>query len=415
MAGGEDPARDDDGARLVSPPFGREQLAHWPLDPAITYLNHGTVGVTPLRVLAAQQRIRDEAERQPARFLIREQADQGMSRPGLDRPRIRAAADAVAEFVRARGDDLVFVDNATTGANAVIQSLELEPGDEILATDFGYGAVTMAAGYVARRRGASVRVVEMPWPPERAAVVRAIEGALGPRTKLAIVDHVTSETAVILPLAEIAAVCRARGVPILADGAHAPGQLDLDLPSLGVDAYTGNLHKWAWSPRSCAILWVAPAWQPRIHPTVISWNLGRGFTHEFDWIGTRDASAVLAAPDGIAAMRDLGLDRVRAYNHDLAWRAARLLAERWGTTVEQDESCVGSMVMVPLPPALGDTKEQVMRLRDALLYEDRIEVQAHAWRGRLWVRVSAQVYNEVADVERLADCVLKRTPSAAAR
>jgi len=278
--------------------FGRAALERdWGLDPSLVYLNHGTVGASPRRVLAAQQRIRDEIERQPSRFLLRELADQGMTRPGHDRPRIRVAAEAVAEFLGARGDDLVFVDNATTGANAVLQSLELEAGDEILVTDLGYGAVTNTARYVTRRRGASVRVVEMPWPPEARAVLRAIEQGLTPRTRLAIVDHITSETAAILPIADVAASCRARGVPILADGAHAPGQLALDIGALGVDWYTGNLHKWAWSPRSCGILWAAPPRQAAVHPTVISWNLDQGFTAEFDWIGTRDPSAALAAPE----------------------------------------------------------------------------------------------------------------------
>lgn len=395
--------------------FGRAQLTEWALDPAITYLNHGTVGAPPRRVLAAQQRIRDDIERQPARYLIREVAELGVSRPGLPAPRLRLAAATVAEFLGARGDDLVFVDNITTGANAVLQSLDLEPGDEIVMTDLGYGAIAHAASHVARRRGARVRTVTMPWPPEPGACVRAIEQSLTDRTRLAVVDHVTSESAVILPLAEVAAVCRARRIPILGDGAHAPGQLALDIPALGVDWYTGNLHKWAWSPRSCGILWAAPERQATLHPPVISWGLDQGFTVEFDWTGTRDPSAALAAPEGIAAMRDLGVDRVRAHNHDLAWRAGHYLAERWGTAIEVSEAMVGSMVTVPLPSAVGATSVDTLRLRDALLYEDHIEIQVHAWRGRPWVRLSAQIYNEMADVERLADAVLKRVPAGAGR
>jgi isopenicillin-N epimerase len=223
-----------------------------------------------------------------------------------------------------------------------------------------------------------------------------------------VVDHITSETALLLPLAEIAARCRARGVPVLADGAHAPGAIALDIPVLGVDWYVANLHKWAWAPRSSGILWAPLGRQAGLHPPVISWGLDQGFTAEFDLVGTRDPSAHLAAPAAIAFLRELGFDAVRAHNHALAWSAAKLLAARWGTELPMPESMVATMATVPLPAGLGATREDAARLRDALLFEDRIEVQLHAARGRLWVRVSAQVYNEMADYERLAEAVTRR-------
>jgi isopenicillin-N epimerase len=327
---------------------------------------------------------------------------------GLARPRIRAAAAAVAEFVGAREADLVFVDNATSGANAVLRSFPLAAGDEILATDLGYGAVTLAATHAARQAGAAVRVVAMPWPPDAAAIAGAIERAIGPQTRLAIVDHITAETALVMPLADIAARCRARGVAVLADGAHAPGQLELDVPALGVDWYTANLHKWAWAPRGSAFLWAAPERQAELHPPVISWGLDQGFTAEFDWVGTRDPSAWLAAPAGIGLMRELGVAAVRAWGHDLAWRGAHHLAARWGTRFEPPASMTGSMATVPLPERFGATREAAQALRDALLYEDGIEVALHGWRDRLWTRISAQIYNEIDDVERLAAAVLTR-------
>jgi isopenicillin-N epimerase len=379
---------------------------HWALDPAITYLNHGTVGATPRRVLAAQQAIRDEIERQPSRYLLRELTSIRVGAWAPEVPRLRAAAREVAAFLGARGEDLVFVDNATTGVNTVLRSLDLDPDDEILVTDLGYGAVNNAAAFAARVRGAKSRVVEMPWPvQEPAQAADAIVAAIGPRTRVAVIDHVTSESAQMMPVADIAARCRARGVAVLIDGAHAPGALPLDIPALGADWYTGNLHKWAWAPRSSAILWVAPERQHGLHPLVISWGLDRGFTDEFDLIGTRDPSPFLAAPAGIAFMRELGLDRVRSYDHDLAWRAGRMLGERWGTTPGVPEAMVGTMITVPLPERFGSTREDAARLRDALLFEDKIEIQLHAWRGRLWVRVSAQIYNDEDDVARLARAV----------
>ena len=385
-------------------------LEHWALDPAIVYLNHGTVGAPPRRVLAAQQAIRDEIERQPAQFLLRELSTPPngvLSRRG--RPRQRDAADAVGAFLGAKGDDLVFVDNATAGINAVLRSLTFDPGDEILITDLGYGAIANAATYVARAHGAVVRVVSLPFPiSDPGAALEAVVNALTERTRILIVDHITSETALVLPLAEIAARCRAKGVPVLVDGAHAPGAIALDIPALGVDWYTGNLHKWAWSPRSCGVLWCAPARQPALHPPVISWGLDHGMLAEFDWVGTRDPSAALAAPEGIAFMRELGVDAVRAYNHALVWEAAQWLSKRWGTALPAPECMIGTMATVPLPEKAGSTKEDGARLKDALLYEDHIEAQVHALRGRVWVRLSAQIYNDMSDIERLARAVEAR-------
>lgn len=389
--------------------FGHGMLGHWQFDPAITYLNHGTVGATPRRVLAVQQTIRDEIERNPARYLLRELSSITVGLPRDRQPRLRAAADAVAAFVGVRGEDLVFVDNATTGVNAVLRSLAFKEGDEIVLTDHTYGAILNAAAHIAREHGAFVRSAELPDAnPDGRAAMAAITGALTPRTRLLIVDHITSESALILPIAEIAAACRARGVAVLVDGAHAPGVLPLELPALGVDWYVANLHKWAYAPRSCGFLWAPGARQTPLHPPVISWGLDQGFTAEFDWVGTRDPSPWLSAPEAIAYQRELGIDAIRSYNHALAWEAGRLLARQWGTTLPMGEAMVGAMATLPLPQRAGSTREDAARLRDALLFEERIEVQLHAWRGRLWVRISAQIYNEMSDYERLAAAVRAR-------
>ena len=392
--------------------FGHAMLEHWALDPAITYLNHGTVGAPPRVALAAQQSIRDAIELQPSRFMLRELTEviAGMPRP--DRPRMRVAAEAVAAFVGARGEDVAFVDNATTGVNAVLRSFPLSAGDQILLTDHTYGAVAHTARFVARERGALVVTVELPHPardPE--AIVDAVAGAITERTRLLLIDHITSLSALVLPVREIARRARERGVPVLVDGAHAPGAIALDIPSLGVDWYTGNLHKWAYSPRSSGILWVKPERKAGLHPTVISWGLDRGFSAEFDLQGTRDPSAHLAAPAGIEFMRTLGIEAVRAHNHDLAFASGRLLAARWNTRFEADERMIGTMATVPLPAALGSTVEDAARLRDALLFEDHIEVEVHPARGALRARISAQVYNEASDYRRLADAVLARNGS----
>ena len=392
------------------PAFGRSLLSHWWLDPEITYLNHGTVGATPRVVLEAQHAWQRRMEAQPASFLFRELMRVTPDEPGAPRLLLRQAADAVGDFLGARGDDLVFVDNASTGINAVLRSLALQPGDEIVVLDQAYGAVVLAARFVARAAGATVVTVTTPFPVEgdpTAAYAEAVERALTPRTRLAVLDHVSSETALTLPVAAMIARCRAHDVPVLVDGAHVPGALPLDIAALGADWYVGNLHKWAFAPRGCGFLWVAPARRADVHPPVISWGLDAGLAQEFDWTGTRDPSAPLTAPSGLAFMRDvLGLEAMRTWNHDLVWRMAHALAARWGRPWTTPEAMVGCMASVPLPARLDGLGEAgATALKDWLLRERRIETAVMAIRGRLHVRLAAQVYNDEADFERLAEAI----------
>ena len=404
--------------------FGRAMLDLWHLDPAVTYLNHGTVGAVPKRVLAAQRDIQDAIERNPALALLRELSEVRVGVPTGKQPRLRALADQVAPFFAARGEDLLFVDNATTGANAVLRSLRLAEGDEILVTDHGYGGVTNAARFVAREAGASLRTLALPDPVAQPSdVVDAVVAALAAnpeRVRLAVIDHIAADSSLIFPVRAIAEACHARGVPVLVDGAHAPGAIALDIPSLGVDWYVGNLHKWAWVPRSSGILWASPerqsslhpvvtSWRAGLHPTVISWGLDLGASAEFDLVGTRDPSPYLAVPAALELRRELGGEEaIRGYNHALVWQAARALTERWGTSYVVPESMVGPMATVPVPANLGATVDDASRLKDSLLFEDALELNVKAIHGGLRVRLAAQIYNEMADFERLGEAIARR-------
>jgi isopenicillin-N epimerase len=382
--------------------FGHSMKDEWPQDPAITYLNHGTVGAPPKRVLEVQQRLRDEIERQPSRFLLREISPKGVGVWKRERSRLRDAANAVGEFVGAKGDDLVFVDNTTEGVNAVLRSFDFREGDEVLVSDLAYGGVMNAADYATRVRGARVRTVELlKSVKDPGEIVRTVSEAIAPNTRIVVIDHITSGTALIMPVAQVAEICSKRGVAVLVDGAHAPGAIPVDIASLGVDWYTGNLHKWAWSPRSCGFLWASPARQQSLRPTVISWGLDQGFTHEFDWPGTRDPTPHLAAPAGIAFMRELGVDRVQRYNHELAWQAGLELTRHLDARLLAPESMIGTMVTVSLPARFGATAEDAARLRDTLLFEHQIEVHVAAFDNQVCLRVSAQIYNEMSDIGRL--------------
>ena len=384
-------------------------LEHWLLDPGCIYLNHGTVGAPPRRVLAAQQALRDEMERQPSRFILRE-LHLEQPAPWRAQSRLREALERVAPFVGARADDLAFVTNVTTGVTAVLRSVPLGPGDEVVITDLAYGGVALAAKAATHDRGATLRIAETPFPLCAAQqVVDAIAGALNARTRLVVVDHVTAQTALVLPVAAIVAACHERDIPVVVDGAHAPGSIAVDIPSLGADWYAANLHKWAHAPRPCGILWARPDRQAALHHPVASWGYGRGFHQEFDHVATNDPTSCLAAPEGIALLREWRFESVLAYIHQLAWDAGQILTTCWGTTLDAPQAMIGAMVTVPLPESAGSTPADATTLRLQLLVEDRIEVPVHAWRGRLWTRVSAQVYNERSDVERLAEAVKRRS------
>jgi len=374
-------------------PFGHALLDEFLLDPTFAYLNHGGYGVTPRAVLAAQRQWQEALEREPTRFQETERAD------ALD-----AALRRVAPFVGASPRDLVFVHNATTAANAVLFSLALRPEDEVVVLDHGYPSVRRAAGVWAERAGARVVTAALPQPlVDSGQVVDALRDALGPRTRLVIVDHVTSATALILPVARIAAMCRERGVPVFVDGAHAPGHLALDIEALRVDFYTGNLHKWAFAPKTCAVLWAAPQHQETLRHPVVSYaaDTWRGAFH---WPGTNDPSAWLASTAALDFLDHLGPAAVRAHNHDLADAAAEALSARWGTDRPFPRAMHGAMVALHPPGTPDATPETVQRLR-ASLRDERIEVPIFAHSGRLWVRIAAQVYNEPDDYDRLGEAL----------
>ncbi len=381
---------------------------HFALDPDVTFLNHGSFGATPRPVLAAQQRLRDRMEAQPVQFLARDLE-------GL----LDEARSALGAFVDAPADDLVFVPNATHAVNAVLQSLKFSPGDEIVVTDHGYAACTNAARYAAERSGARVVTAEVPFPLRSPGeVLDAITRVLSTRTRLVLVDHVTSPTALVFPVEDIVHVCQRSGVDVLIDGAHAPGMLPLSLRSLGAAFYTGNLHKWVCTPKGAAFLHVHPSQQHRVRPLVISHGAGSRRTDrsrlsiEFNWMGTDDPTAVLSLPDAIGFMGSLlpgGWDALRDANRALALEARALLADALGVAPPAPESMIGSMATLALPadrfpPTFGcdPTFEDALQQR---LWEDhRIEVPVMHWGDpeRTLLRVSAQVYNDLGQFQRLA-------------
>ena len=371
----------------------------WDLDPDFLTVNHGSFGATPRSVLAAQRIWQDQLERQPSRFM-------SVVYPTA----IRDAADTLAAFLSADGKDLVFVDNATTGCNAALRSLMFQPGDEVLILSHAYGAVRNAVRYVTEQANATIIEAVIPFPdPTEDGLVAAITTAITPRTRLAVVDHITSGSAIVLPVQRIAAACHDAGVKILVDGAHAPGQIDLDLTAIGADWYVGNCHKWLCAPKGCAFLHALPAAQSGLHPGTISHGFGKGFLAEFDWTGTTDPSRFLAITAALDFHQQLGGARLRQRNKSLAAQGGAMIAQRLKTQVGAHGEQAGAMATVRLPVDVSSA-EQAWAIRSRLM-QANTDAPVHALDGALWLRLSAFAYNEPDDYALLAeriDAVLRR-------
>ncbi len=363
----------------------------WALDPDIAHLNHGGFGAAPSAVLARQQAWRDAMERNPTRFLVREL-------PAL----LDAVRAEVATFLGADAEGLVFTENATAGTQTVIAQVRLAAGDEVLVTDHCYPAVLAQLRRATQASGAVIRVAPVPIPPgDAAAVTEAVVSGLSDRTRLVALDQVASCSGLVFPVAQIAARCRARSVPVLVDGAHAAGMLPVDLGALGADFWVGNLHKWVSAPKASAVLYAAPAWRDTLRPLVASYGIAGGYQAAFDWTGTRDPSAILAIPAALGFFGAAGWQATRQHNYDLAREGAELVAARIGTSSPGGDGLGGSMRLIRLPEPLAEADAKA--LENQLFERHGVVVPATSHNGWKYLRVSAQLYNTLSDYERLAN------------
>jgi len=388
-----------DAALSPPAPLGLDLLSHWLLDPDVSFLNHGCFGATPRAVLEAQTAWRRRIERRPVELLDRR-------RDAL----LAEAKLAVGEFIGAAAVDFGFVTNATGGVNAVLRSLRLGAGDELVMTDHVYSACRQTIRFIERESGATSIEAEVPFPVECPdEIVACIAGALSDRTRLVLVDHIASSTAVIFPVRRIIELCRDRGIDVLVDGAHAPGMVELDVAGLGAAYYTGNLHKWVCAPKGAAFLWVRPDRQAGIHPNTISHFLDEGLSNEFNWQGTRDITAWLCVPDSIEFMRQFGWDNVRRHNHAMAVWVQSMLSRLWAVpaSTPPDGSMLGSMATLPLPGGVRARFADPDAFQARLYDQHRIEVPIIEFKDRWWIRVSCQVYNEPGQYERLGEAVME--------
>ncbi len=379
---------------------------HWSLDPSITFLNHGSFGACPNEVLATQTMLRQELEREPVRFMVQELPDL-----------LHQAISSLATFIDADSDGLAFVTNATTGVNAVLRSMHFDPGDELLCTNHEYNACKNALEYVAKRARASVRVVDIPFPlTDPSEVTEAIIQAVSPKTKLALIDHITSATGLLLPIEQIVTELKRRDVKVLVDGAHALGMVPLSLRDLGADFYTSNAHKWLCTPKGTAFLWVAEEHRSWVRPAVISHGANAPtsqqsrFRWEFDWQGTMDPTPWLCVPKAIEFMGSLmpgGWQELRRKNHDLVVRGRDLILTTLGTKAPCPSSMLGAIATIPIGVPCAEKLADhfaTLPLQQALYTKHQIQVPLHQFPAppHQWVRISAQVYNQIEDYEKLA-------------
>ncbi len=341
---------------------------------------------------------------------------------------LNAARESLAQFVGAETDDLVFVPNATCGVNTVLRSLDFQPDDELLTTDHEYNASRNALNFVAERSGARVVVAKIPFPFQNEnEIVAPILECVTARTKLALIDHITSQTGIVLPIAEIVSRLNARGIDTLVDGAHAPGMVPLDLKKIDAAYYTGNCHKWLCAPKGAALLHVRRDKQKFIRPLTISHGANSArkdrsrFLIEFGWQGTLDPSAVLSVPEAIrfiGSQMPGGWPEIMARNRALVLAARKILCASLGIAEPCPEEFIGSLAAIPIPDAAKGALPKLpfneYPLQDALRTKHQIEVPVISWPAppQRLLRISAQLYNSLPQYHRLATALTQELPMA---
>ena len=375
------------------------------LNPAVTFLNHGSFGACPQPVFETYQRWQRELEHQPVEFLGRRFNDL-----------LREARSTLADFVGADADEITYVTNATVGLNTVARSLELHPGDEVLSTDHEYGALDRTWRFLCEKSGAKYIRQPIAVPINHAdEVIDAVWSGVTDRTRVLFISHITSPTAIILPIRELIRRARERGILTIIDGAHAVGQIDLNLHDLGADFYSSNCHKWLMSPKGSAFLYARREVQHLVEPLVVSWGWqsekpsASRFIDEQEWQGTRDIAAYLSVPAAIQFFHDHKWTAVRQQCHEIVRYAREQATALTGLPplTPDDAAWFSQLSALPLPPCDLDA------LKTRLYNEYHVEIPVIRWNNRHFVRISIQGYNPRADVDTLIGALRDLLPQVA--
>lgn len=384
----------------MTKPFGRSLRALWGFADGAILLNQGSFGACPLEVMKEQDRLRREMESQPDVFF------RTRILPREGQTELRAVAGAIAAFVGAQADNIALIENATAGIQAVLRSMPLARGDVILITEHTYNAVRLAVAATCAETGAVPLIVPMPLPITADALVAGIQQVITPAVKLAVLDHITSPTALLVPLERIIPLLRANGTRVLVDGAHTIGQIPLDLGALQPDWYVSNAHKWLFAPKGCAFLYAAPDVASITKPNVVSHYIGLGFPQSFDYTGTRDNSGWLAIPAALKFFQSLGPEAAWAYQHRLIDVCTGLLSPLGIQPVSPRDMCAGMRSFI-LPQTRAAEAADGAAVLHSLWKDASIQINANVTGGKLLLRVSAQVYAGDEDMQSLSQA-LKR-------
>lgn len=389
--------------RSSPPAFGKYlRKRHFLLEDDCVFLNHGAFGGVLKEALEVAQKYQVLMERQPLRFYDRELL-----------PRLVHVTRRIAKFINCSPMDIVLVENATTALNTVIQNIELQPGDLVFCLSITYGAVKKMLRWRCEQTKAILQEVEVDFPISgEEQLIQIVKDNLKTGTRLAVFDHIPSNTPFIVPIKEIIQICRARNVPVLVDGAHALGSLPLDITSLDPDYYVTNAHKWLCSPKGAALMYVRKELQPSIRPLIVSHGFGSGFNSEFIWAGLHDYSPFLALHTVIDFWETFGVSKILQYTHDVCKLAGQMLCKAWETELAAPEHMFGSMCLIKLPLTLTAGLEVVdysvaESLQNILYYQYKIEVPIKCVQKKLYIRISAHIYNELSEYELLRDAVLQ--------
>ena len=391
-------------------PIYSQYIDHWSLDQDIVFLNHGSFGATPKYILEKQSEYRDLMEKEPVDFFVNIMPDI-----------LHQSKSALADFVGASPNDMVFAQNTTTGVNQILASFPYEQGDEWLVTSHAYGACTNAIKHFAKRNKINLNIAEIPFPVnDEITILKSIEKKITKNTKLALIDHITSASGMIFPVEKIIHLLHSHNIKVIIDGAHVPGMIDLNIKKLNPDFYIGNCHKWLCAPKGSAFIYVRNEYKKLVKPLVISHFNDtdlKGESHwsnQFMWDGTHDFSQYLCVKDTIDFMDSIhskGWEGIIEHNHNLVWKGANLIADKIGAKLPLKEKFIGSIINIPMPdgkqgfPKFNETSA----LKKVLFEKYKIEVPIFFFptEPKQWIRLSAQLYNSLDQYDYLGDCLVK--------
>ncbi len=377
--------------------FGRSILNHWDLDKNITFLNNGSFGSTPKIISEAANDWQKRIETEPVNFFMEEYS-------GI----LRNTARKLGEFVGTSGDNIVFVDNASTGINTVLKSLlpEIKPNDEILTTNHVYPGVRNTLKYISKISGCRIIEAYTPFPlKDKDELVNSLKKYINKNTYLVLLDHVVFSTGTIFPLKETIEFIKSNNILTFIDGAHAPGMLKLNIDDIGADWYTGNCHKWLYTPKGCAMLWSAPERQSMITPLTTSLFHGEGYTREFDWQGTKNPIPFLSLSNAIDFHNSFGKDKIQDYIYKLAIKSREVIAKELNLEIPCPNDMIGGLVTLELSLSQNHNDLNTIELRSLFYNEYQIEIPFMEFDNKKWFRYSCQIYNDMDDYINLIEAI----------